>query len=87
MEPALEQMVKMALKNKFEGEYVLYNLKDEGVILSDNAGNIKGDLKDQIKKLTKAIENGDINVPFDMEGVNSFELPDNLKAKTKEDEK
>lgn len=87
MEPALEQMVKMALKNKFEGEYVLYNLKDEGVILSDNAGNIKGDLKDQIKELTKAIENGDINVPFDMEGVNSFELPDNLKAKTKEDEK
>ena len=53
-------------------------MKDDGVDLSDNAGNIKGELKEQIDALKEAIEDGDLVVPTDEESLQSFTMPEGI---------
>ena len=78
MKPGLAELIKAALKDKFEGSHVTYYMKDDGVDLSDNAGNIKGELKEQIDALKEAIEDGDLVVPTDEESLQSFTMPEGI---------
>lgn len=78
MQPGLEVLIKDALKDKFEGSHVTYYMKDEGVDLSDNAGNIKGELKEQIDTLKEAITDGDLVVPTDEDSLKSFTMPEGI---------
>ena len=78
MKPGLEEFIKAALKDNFEGVHVTYYMKDDGVNLSDNAGNIKGELKEQIDALKKAIKDGDLTVPADKESLQSFTIPEGI---------
>lgn len=78
IEPGLDDMVKMAVKDKFKGENKIYNTKDEGVSLSDSAGNITGDLKDMLDDIKAAIKKGKIEVPRDASSLENFEFPEEL---------
>ncbi len=82
MKDGLSDLISDAIKGKLKGEHTLFNMRDGGVDLSDNAGNIKdNDLQKDIKILKKAIKKGDLNVPKTEEEAANFALPDNIKQK------
>lgn len=85
MKPGLEEIVKQAIKGKYKTQYTQYTIEDNGVYLSDNAGNIKGELKDQIEKLSEAIKDGNLEVPTDVSEGLSFKLPEELQKITQEE--
>lgn len=63
MEPAMKKMVDMALDGNFKGGYVIYNMKDGGVDISDQAGNIPAELMKEVKDIKEKIVKGEITVP------------------------
>lgn len=85
MQPGLEEIVKQAKKGKYKTKYTLYTMEDECVYLSDNAGNIKGSLKEQIDELKEAIEDGKLKVPSDVSEATNFVLPEKLQKITEEE--
>ncbi len=82
MKDGLSELISDAIKGKLKGEHTLFNMKDGGVDLSDNAGNLKDEnLQEDIKILKKAIKKGNIKVPTTEDEAKSFTLPDNIKQK------
>lgn len=84
MKDGLADMIKEAIKGNFEGNHMLYNLKDGGVDISDNAGNLSAELKNELKTLKKAIKSGDLSVPKDEAELQTFVFPEKLKSEASE---
>lgn len=73
---AVYEEIKKGLKDKLTGGTVSYNLKDEGVSLSDNAGNLNADLKEEIDRWRGAIIKGNVIVPVDAETAAEYIIPE-----------
>ena len=73
MEEGISEMIEMAIgRGKFKGGHTIFNIHDEGVGLSDNAGNLNRELKDEIDELQEKIDDKKIEVPVDLETLQNF---------------
>ncbi|MDD6920728.1 MAG: BMP family ABC transporter substrate-binding protein [Eubacteriales bacterium] len=78
MDGGISKMIKSALKDKYDGEILFYDMKDEGVDISDNAGNTDSETMNKVEKLKKAIKDGKIKVPKTQEERMKFKMPDGI---------
>ena len=72
---AVDSEVKAAVKGHFKAETVEYGLKEEGVALSDKAGNLNDDEEDAVAEWQHAIIKGRFKVPFSKSTYADFEIP------------
>lgn len=72
MEDGIDEMVEMAMKDKFQGGHKMFGIYEDGVELSDDAGNISESLEDELDELEEKIENMDIEVPDDKATLEYF---------------
>lgn len=73
---AVYEEIGKALKGKLKGETVTYNLDNEGLALSDNAGNLPPAVKENIQGWQDAIAKGDVVVPYDGKTAADFVPPE-----------
>lgn len=75
---AMQELIEDAINEKFEKKSIFLNMDDEGVDLSDSAGNINKKLQQDIENIKKAIVSGKIKIPTNNEECESFEMPENI---------
>lgn len=64
--------MKSVVEDKFKGEAISYGLADEGVGISDDAGNVTPELMDEIKKMEKQIVADKIKIPSTKKELDAF---------------
>lgn len=72
MDDGIAEMIEMAMNDKFQGGHKIYGIYEDGVELSDDAGNIPEALEEEIDQLEEKIENMDIEVPDDEATMDYF---------------
>lgn len=80
MEEGIAEMVEMAIgEEKFEGGNKTFTINDDGVELSDNAGNLDAKVKDEIEEMKERIDDKELKIPFNAETLKTF--LDNINGK------
>ena len=72
MEDGISEMIEMAMEDKFQGGHKMFGIYEEGVELSDDAGNLPDALDEELEDLEEKIENMDIEVPDDEATMDYF---------------
>lgn len=72
---AVFEVVKTVVDGAFKGGVLTFNIANQGVGYSDNAGNLTPELKEAADKYSKAIGEGKFVVPATEEEFNSFQAP------------
>lgn len=67
--------IRDASKDKFKAGEKVYTLKENGLELSDKAGNLTQDMKTAISKWSQAIKSGQFTVPYSKSTYASFKIP------------
>ncbi|MEG0292558.1 MAG: BMP family ABC transporter substrate-binding protein [Anaerovoracaceae bacterium] len=70
------EAVKKAEKGEFQSQNKVYDLKENGVGISDRAGNLSPETKEVIAIWTKAIEDKKVIVPDSLVSLESYEIPE-----------
>ena len=73
---AVYAAIKKLKNDNFESGIVRFNLENDGVGYSDDAGNLTDELKQTADKYKAAIKNGEFEVPQDKEEFEAFEAPE-----------
>lgn len=69
---AMRDMIDELLKGKFQNDYVLYTLANDGVDLKDKAGNLDAQLQKEIEALRERIVKKEIAVPATKDELEKF---------------
>lgn len=72
---AAYMVIESLVNNKFEATAHVYTLAEQGVDLSDEAGNLTEDVKGVVAQWTEQIVNGTFEVPYDKAMLDSFTPP------------
>ena len=72
MEDGIFEMIEMAMEDKFQGGHKMFGIYEDGVELSDDAGNLPENLDEELDELEEQIENMDIEVPDDESTMDYF---------------
>lgn len=75
-EAAVHKEIDKALKGNLKGGTISYDLKNGGISLSDNAGNLDAETKKEIDKWKDVIIKGDIIVPLDEKSLAKYVPPE-----------
>lgn len=72
---AVSEEIKKAYKGDFKAETIEKNIKNDGVGISDNAGNLPSIINDKLDDWRKAIGKEEFVVPYNEKTLNNFEAP------------